>query len=117
MHLLQRCDEIIRLDDGSIAEQGTYDELKAAGGKLAALVDAHVFEDTETTADAEAEPAESSVPEPPAAKTPEPEPDVSEGNLSYKTAPREGKQTGALKSSVYASYFSSMGWGTSPPPG
>ena len=32
VHLLQHCDEILRLEGGVVAEQGTYEELLASGG-------------------------------------------------------------------------------------
>ena len=57
LHLLKCCDQILFLDDGAVAEQGTWPTLSTAGGRFQELIESAIIEDASETTDAPLVPA------------------------------------------------------------
>ena len=49
LHLLKYCDQILFLNGGTVAEQGSWLEMSAAGGRFQELIDSQIIEDASET--------------------------------------------------------------------
>jgi ABC-type multidrug transport system fused ATPase/permease subunit len=101
LHFLPYVDNIILMDDGRIAEQGTYNELKAANGEFARLIREFGSEDQHDERDEqEAEAIDLSVP----MKKYDRSKLVAQGT-AHSLMQAEERNAGALKKGTYFNYI------------
>ena len=108
-HLLHHFDQILYLEGGRVAEQGSFNELMQAGGLVAALVNDHVHKSEHS------EPVVAEKDAPTTDSRIEQSNDlVTASALAHKKEGqghnREARASGSMGLSVYSAYFKAMGW-------
>lgn len=96
LHLLSRCDYILRLEGNAVAESGTYEQLIKQNGDFADLIHKHVFD----VGDQSSNPTGETIAH-----------IVEHTAIAKSEKGGELVKVGAVNSSVYVDYIRSIGWG------